>query len=101
MEDDDEYTYLIKMPMDSVTEENVEKLNREHGDKMHQLETIKATTIRQMWLNELDTLTKHYLEYKEDRARLMSGSCEEKKKIVKGAPIAKKPVASKKLTIVN
>ena len=101
MDNDDEYTYLIKMPMDSVTEENVEKLNREHGDKMHQLQTVKATTIHQMWLNELDTLTKHYLEYKEDRARLMTGSSEEKKKIVKGAPIAKKSVASKKLSIVN
>lgn len=101
MDEDGDYKYLIKMPMDSVTEENVEKINREHGDKMHQLETIQATTIRQMWSNELNTLSTHYLEYKEDRARIMSGSTEEKKKVVKGPVIAKKPVASKKLTIVH
>jgi hypothetical protein len=32
------------MPMDSVSEENVAKLLKEHDDKMSELEIIKTTT---------------------------------------------------------
>ena len=70
--DDINYHYLIKMPMDSVTEENVEKLLKEHGSKVTELETIKSTTINKMWLNELQTLRGQYVEYKEERIRLMN-----------------------------
>ena len=38
---DCEYKYLTKMPMDSVTEENVEKLNKEHENKQYELESVK------------------------------------------------------------
>jgi len=31
--EDKSYNYLIKMPMDSVSKENVEKLMKEHGEK--------------------------------------------------------------------
>lgn len=58
--------------MDSVTEENVEKINREHEHKLHQLEIIKATTINQMWLNELNELEIEYMKYKEQRHQLMN-----------------------------
>ena len=60
-ENDYNYKYLIKMPMDSVTEENVERLNKERGDKEAELEIIKNTTINKMWLNELDELKKQYM----------------------------------------
>ena len=69
MDKDGEYKYLVKMPMDSVTEENVEKLVKNKGDKESELEKVKKTTIEQMWLGELDTLRGLYLEYKEERAR--------------------------------
>jgi hypothetical protein len=58
--------------MDSVTEENVEKLIKEHGSKVTELETIKSTTINKMWLNELQALRGQYVEYKEERIRLMN-----------------------------
>lgn len=77
---DVDYKYLVRMPMDSVTEENVEKLLKNKGDKELELETIKSTTINQMWKSELDNLKEIYLEYKEDRARLMSGEETKKKK---------------------
>jgi DNA topoisomerase-2 len=93
---DEDYKYLVKMPMDSVTEENVDKLNKEHGNKEVELEAIKATTINKMWLNELNELEEQYLKYKEERAMLMSG--EEKKKKVVSKSIVKKIV--KKQTLI-
>ena len=34
---DDDYRYLVKMPMDSVTEENVDRLLKERGGKQAEL----------------------------------------------------------------
>ena len=68
-----DYKYLTRMPMDSVTEENVDKLLREQENKLVELENIKNTTIHNMWLNELEILKDEYLEYKENRERLMNG----------------------------
>ena len=48
---DGDYKYLTKMPMDSVTEENVDKLNKEHENKKCELERDKNTTKYQMWLS--------------------------------------------------
>jgi len=86
--------------MDSVTDENVEKIFKEHGAKEVELETIKSTTINQMWSSELDSLREEYIIYKEERQRLMSGTETKKKKVVsKGTTIIKKSVKSKQIII--
>ena len=96
LDGDEDYKYLTKMPMDSVTEENVEKLYKERTSKMQELEIVKTTTTHQMWSSELDTLTKHYLEYKEERERFTNGDdTKQKKKVVKGNVILKKISKSK------
>jgi DNA topoisomerase-2 len=90
IDDDDEYKYLTKMPMDSVTEENVEKLLNDKGNKEQELLIIKNTTVNQMWNSELDTLLEQYLEYKECRQRLMDGEdvkTNKKKVVSKGIPV--------------
>jgi DNA topoisomerase-2 len=78
IDEDDDYKYLIKMPMDSVSEENVEKLNREHKDKSDELQRIKETSEQQMWLSELEHLEQEYSKYRSERI----GSSSEKKKSV-------------------
>jgi hypothetical protein len=85
IDDDADYKYLTKMSMDSVTEENVEKLFKERGNKEAELEIVKGKTIQQMWIEELDQLQKEYAEYREDRERLMTGETKPKKvkKIIK------------------
>jgi DNA topoisomerase-2 len=55
---DGTYNYLIKMAMDSVCEENVVSLKKDYDDKCKELEEIKATSIQQMWINELMHLEK-------------------------------------------
>jgi DNA topoisomerase-2 len=90
LEEHGDYKYLTKMPMDSVTEENVEKLLREQDNKQVELEKIKKTTIYEMWMSELETLKEEYLEYKENRERLMNGLYGEKpKKVVSKGPLNK------------
>ena len=80
IDEDGEFKYLIKMPMDSVSEENVEKLNGEHKDKSDELQRIKDTSEQQMWLKELENLEQEYHKYRTERTH-SSGS--EKKKVTK------------------
>ena len=98
VDNDEDYKYLVKMPMDSVTEENVERLNKEHGNKAVELETIKTTSINKMWLNELENLSQEYITYKEERSRLMNGEDAKSKKKIVAKASAKKVV--KKQTLV-
>jgi DNA topoisomerase II len=69
LENDAEYKYLVKMPMDSVTSENVEKIMKETGNKSMDLETLKSTSIEKIWLKELKTLETEYKKYFEMRAK--------------------------------
>jgi DNA topoisomerase-2 len=87
IDDDSDYKYLVRMPMDSVTSENVEKLLKDKNNKETELEVIKSTTIQQMWITELDLLKEQYVEYKEERTRLMNGI--KKKSVVKKTGIKK------------
>ena len=52
IDDDEDYKYLVKMPMDSVTEENVEKLLKSKSNKEVDLENVKIKTINKMYFNE-------------------------------------------------
>jgi DNA topoisomerase-2 len=67
---DGDYKYLVKMPMDSVTTENVEKIMREKAETERELGVLKATTLEQMWLQELNTLEQEYAKYKALREKL-------------------------------
>ena len=100
IDDDEDYKYLVKMPMDSVTEENVERLNKEHGNKAAELEMIKSTSINKMWLNELEKLSQEYIAYKEERTRLMNGEDAKPKKKVVSKASAKK-VVKKQILVVE
>jgi hypothetical protein len=84
---DEEFKYLVKMPMDSVSEENVEKLLQEHQIKEDELDRIKTTTIEEMWLSELSILENEYKAYQNERKQAQLGELTEKKsikKVVKG-----------------
>lgn len=70
---DGDYTYLTKMHMDSVTEENVAKIVKEKADAEQELATVRGTTLEKMWLGELDVFKKTYAVYKAERATLQKG----------------------------
>ena len=60
------YNYLVKLPMDSVTEENVAKKIKDRDEKIKELELLKATSEEKLWLNELNILREKYLECKKN-----------------------------------
>jgi len=70
---DEEYKYLVRMPMDSVSEENVEKLMNEHKRKQAELAEIIATSCQQMWLRELSVLEQEYTNYRLERDIAING----------------------------
>ena len=71
LDNNDEYDYLIKMPMNSVTEENVNKLTNLHDEKTQLLEILHNTSEEQMWISELDSLLEQYNQmYSKNTSKL-------------------------------
>jgi len=54
----DNYNYLIKMTMDSVSEENVERLKKEYNATKQQFDMLQKTPIVDIWFQELVHLEK-------------------------------------------
>ena len=67
---DGDYKYLIKMPMDSVSEENVVKIMEDKENMTKDLDELSKTTVETIWLRELDVLEQHYGVYKKHRESL-------------------------------
>ena len=78
-----DYNYLVKMPMDSVSKENVEKLMKEHENKKAELETIQSCTIETMWLKELGQLKNAYNEFLENSLKMEKTETLEKTKKIR------------------
>ena len=78
--DSGDYNYLVKMPMDSVSKENVEKLMKEHENKKAELETIQSSSIEAMWLKELKQLKIAYNEFLENSLKMEKTESLEKTK---------------------
>ena len=76
---DGDYKYLIKMPMDSVSEENVAHILREVGDAEQELDELMRTPIETIWLNELNILDREYDLYKQKRVQIQTGQVGAKK----------------------
>jgi DNA topoisomerase-2 len=75
---DGDYKYLIKMPMDSVTNENVQSILKEKDETEKKLNILIKTTLETMWYNELEELEKEYKKYKEMREKLQKPELHEK-----------------------
>jgi len=69
---EDEYNYLIKLPMDSVTEENVAKILKEKEQTQTELNVLLETPVEKIWLNELNILETEYGKYKTKREKAAS-----------------------------
>jgi DNA topoisomerase-2 len=88
IDEDTDFKYLTRLPMDSVTEENVAQLEKEHKDKSNELDEVKSITIQKMWERELFSLEKEYTKYRDDREKVMLGETSTAKKPVKKLKIS-------------
>ena len=59
------YKYLLKLPMDSVSEENVKKLLNEKERKEKELSELSSKTVEQMWMKDLEELEVEYNKFVE------------------------------------
>jgi DNA gyrase/topoisomerase IV subunit A len=76
-----DYKYLIKMPMDSVTQENVDSITKEQTALQSELTELRAMTLETIWLNELNVLETQYDIYKARREAIQSAAKVVPKKI--------------------
>jgi DNA topoisomerase-2 len=60
---DTEFKYLLKMPMDSVSDENVKHLLSERDTKRAQHKQLTETTIQMLWCRDLDELEQEYRKW--------------------------------------
>jgi len=63
IEGDTDFKYLLKMPMDSVTDENVKNLLAERDAKRAQHQELLDTTIQMLWTRDLDELEQEYRKW--------------------------------------
>jgi DNA topoisomerase-2 len=63
IEGDAEFKYLLKMPMDSVTDENVRHLLSERDSKRAQHKGLTDTSIQSLWTRDLDELETEYKKW--------------------------------------
>jgi DNA topoisomerase-2 len=87
---DGDFKYLVKMPMDSVTEDNVANIMKEKETTETELTALRKTPLEKMWLNELDSLEKEYAKYKVKREKIQVGEPATKKTSAGGAKVVKK-----------
>jgi DNA topoisomerase-2 len=84
---DGDYKYLIKMPMDSVTKENVDAILKEKTDTEEALEILKGTSCETMWMRELANFETEYAKYQKVREAIQNPppveGKEGKKKVIK------------------
>ncbi len=60
---DTEFKYLLKMPMDSVTDENVKNLLSDRDSKRTQHQQLADTSIEALWTRDLDELEVEYKKW--------------------------------------
>ena len=60
IDNDNDFKYLVKLPMDSVTKENVDKIINERDNKISEYNILKDTSEGTIWINELNELKNNY-----------------------------------------
>ncbi|NDG64232.1 MAG: hypothetical protein EBY29_12335 [Planctomycetes bacterium] len=63
------YEYLLKMPMDCVTDEKVASLLVERDTKQHEHDDLLETGSAKLWMRDLDVLEKMYTDITMHRSR--------------------------------
>ena len=92
-----DYKYLTKMPMDSVTQENVERMIRDHTSKEAAHAELLATSAEQLWMRELDVFCEAY----QTQARLRAEAAEKEARGTTTGGATSKKTTHKKAVVVK
>ena len=83
-DDDLDFKYLVRMPMDSVTEENASRILSERDTKRRELASIQGKSPTQMWVRDLKELAAAYELYRTKREEALTYDTKTKKKATRG-----------------
>ncbi len=70
IDNDNEFKYLIRLPMDSVSEENIEILENNKNIKLHELNILNKTEEKDIWLSELNILKNEIKKLNENKPKI-------------------------------
>jgi len=87
----DSYRYVVKLPMDKVTKEEIDILDRDVNAKKAEMKVLETATPASMWLADLEDFTEAWNLYKGIREEEMKGEGGD----VPGAKKSKKGAAAK------
>ena len=62
LDDTEPFRYLVHMPMNSVTQDNVDKLLAEKSAKIAEVDALQGLNEQQLWLQELQALRAQYVK---------------------------------------
>ena len=83
IDDDSEFKYLIRLPMDSVSEENIEILEKNKDIKVKELNKLIKTKEKDIWLSELTTLKTEMIKFLQNKPKTKGGKNTKVKKRLK------------------
>lgn len=63
------YNYLLSMPIYNLTTEKIEELQKQKDEKESEYDILENTTIKTLWLNELNKLEKDYDKWLSKRIK--------------------------------
>ena len=69
IDNDEDFKYLVRLPMDSVSKENYDKLIKEKENKITELKVLNNKDIKTIWLEELNNLSINYNLSKKDKTK--------------------------------
>lgn len=72
IDNDEDFKYLVRLPMDSVSKENYDKLIKEKENKITELNALNNKDIKTMWLEELNNLFINYNLSKQTKTKKKS-----------------------------
>ncbi len=75
------YTYLTNIPIFSMTNEELVKLQKQVDNKKEEIYKYEHTSIKDLWRNELDELEKVYMKFIKDKENLDKKTLKRRKKI--------------------
>jgi DNA topoisomerase-2 len=83
IDDDSEFKYLIRLPMDSVSEENIEILEKNKDIKVKELNKLIKTKEKDIWLSELTILKTEMIKFLQNKPKTKGGKNTKVKKKLK------------------
>lgn len=94
------YDYLTNLPLFSLTQEKIDELNKEHQEKLDELELYRNTTIQDLWISEIQVFESNYNKWMDSFEELKK---EDDKQNTKTAKKSNKTVAKStgKINIVT